>query len=781
MKNRLAALWLAVVCLLLAHNAYLWLVQRITPDTDIMALLPVQQRDLVLQQSFTQMVDAAQQRVVVLVGAASWPDAKRAADAYSAVLATRPDVLVAASLNEQTQQDWLSLFEQHRLVLMTPAQQQQLQHEPDSFWTDAALRQLYSPFAGPKLGAWRDDPFGLFAGWVQERAQETPVRPRDGYLSVSDERAARQYVLLSLTVRDGVFGMSTQRKVTALLAQAQARALQSVSQAEIVSAGVVLHAAAAGQQASGEIWTIGLGSLLGVIGLMWLTFHTLKPIGLILLSIAVGCLGSLSVCWLLFGHIHLLTLVFGASLIGVAQDYGIFFLAHRLHAGAHTSSAELLKRLLPSRALTLLAAVIGYMGMALTPFPGLRNMAVFSAIGLIFAWLTVVCWFPQLVGAQSMAGGTVALWYDRLLQRWPVWHGNPTGWAALLLLSLVTAIGIGRLSANDDIRLLQKSPPQLIADQIKLSRVLDAPTPVQFYLVRATTGQQLLEREEALKVHLDRLIEQKKISGYQAVSNWVPSGRTQQLRIGLINQKLLGPALGKLAAQIDAQPDWAEATRSHLQQYGSELTVEQFLASPASEPWRHLWLGKTADGYASIVALRGLAQSDLTLVRQAADGQAGVQWVDKVAEISGVLGQYRRYMGWVLLCSCVVIGALLSWRYGRSTWRVLLPAVLAGLFTLAMLGWTHQPLQLFHVLALMLLLGVGVDYGIFMQEPAGTHVAPAWLATGLSAANTLLSFGLLGLSQTPALQAFGVTMLSGITLVWFIVPFFRKEHRHGSN
>ena len=120
-----------------------------------------------------------------------------------------------------------------------------------------------------------------------------------------------------------------------------------------------------------------------------------------------------------------------------------------------------------------------------------------------------------------------------------------------------------------------------------------------------------------------KLIEQKKISGYQAVSNWVPSGRTQQLRIGLINQKLLGPALGKLAAQIDAQPDWAEATRSHLQQYGSELTVEQFLASPASEPWRHLWLGKTADGYASIVALRGLAQSDLTLVRQAADGQAG--------------------------------------------------------------------------------------------------------------------------------------------------------------
>jgi predicted exporter len=42
-----------VVCLLLGHNAYLWLGKRIVPDTDILALLPVQERDPMLQQSFT--------------------------------------------------------------------------------------------------------------------------------------------------------------------------------------------------------------------------------------------------------------------------------------------------------------------------------------------------------------------------------------------------------------------------------------------------------------------------------------------------------------------------------------------------------------------------------------------------------------------------------------------------------------------------------------------------------------------------------------------------------
>ena len=83
-----------------------------------------------------------------------------------------------------------------------------------------------------------------------------------------------------------------------------------------------------------------------------------------------------------------------------------------------------------------------------------------------------------------------------------------------------------------------------------------------------------------------------------------------------------------------------------------------------------------------------------------------------------------------------------------------------------------QNLQLFHVLALMLLLGVGVDYGIFMQEHPDRSDRTPWLAVGMSAANTILSFGLLGLSSTPALQAFGLTMLLGTALVWLIVPCF---------
>lgn len=778
--RQLALLWAVVVCLLLGHNAYLWLVQRIVPNTDIMALLPVQERDPVLQQSFSHMVDASQQRVIVLVGAPDWQDARRAADAYKAVLAPRGDLFDSTPINAKTESDWLSLFQRHSLVLLTTAQEAQLRAQPPQFWLDTALGTLYAPFGGPKLGTWRQDPFGLFAGWVQERAGETPVRPRDGHLFVAD--AERQYVLLALTLKVPALSMSAQETVLPLLKRAADAARQATPQVKLVEAGVILHAANASAQASGEVSTIGIGSLLGIILLMWFVFHSFKPISLIMLSIGIGFLGALSVCWLLFGQIHLLTLVFGASLIGVAQDYGIYFLSNRLSADDKLDSPALLKRLLPGLCLTLLAAVIGYMGLALTPFPGLRQMAVFSALGLFFAWLTVVFWFPALVGARSLKAGALVRVYGEALRRWPLLRFNRATLAAAVLFALAAGYGISRLGANDDIRLLQNPPKHLIDDQIMLSKLTDAPTPVQYFLVRGDSAEQVLQREEALKAKLDPLVAARAISGYQAVSNWVPSARKQAERRALIEQKLLGDdgPLRGLAKQTDEDAQWIAATRAGLLATGGALTPQDFLKSPASEPSRHLWLGEIEGVHASIVALRGLGRAGLPQVMRAADGMPGVQWVDKVEEISSVLGRYRENMSWVVLGAYALVFAMLFPRYRGRTWRVLAPTALASVATLAILGFASQNLQLFHVLALLLLLGVGVDYGIFMQERPDHRGDAAWLAVGMSASSTFLSFGLLGLSKTPALQAFGLTMLLGIALAWLVVPCFGtiKESKH---
>ena len=368
-----------------------------------------------LQKAVTQVVGSTQQRLIVLVGADDWTQASRAADAYRAELIPHAELLRLDERADPWQQDV-------NVIPATPAgspsasDEIALKSQPQSYWIDSALSKLYSPFGGVKPAAWQDDPFGLFAAWMQSRAGETPVRPRDGRLFVAD--GGRQYVVMPFTLGVPAFSLSAQKAVMPLLERARQAARAATPQAEVLAAGVILYAAAAGAQAQWEVSIIGAGSMLGIAALIWLTFHSLKPIAWIMLSIGVGCLGALSLCWLLFDRIHLLTLVFGASLIGGAQDYGSYFLCNRLTAeGQSLDSRQLLRRLFPALLLALVTTVVGYLALALTPFPGLRQMAVFSALGLIFAWLTVIFWFPALVGSEAVKTGPAVRWFIGSLWR----------------------------------------------------------------------------------------------------------------------------------------------------------------------------------------------------------------------------------------------------------------------------------------------------------------------------------------------------------------------------
>ena len=102
---------------------------------------------------------------------------------------------------------------------------------------------------------------------------------------------------------------------------------------------------------------------------------------------------------LLFERLHLLTVVFGASLVGVAENYGSNYFTSRIERAPEQRWA-LLRQQTPTMCLAMLTTVIGYLGLALTPFPGLRQIAVFSAVGLLAAFVTVLWWFPWLDGGH---------------------------------------------------------------------------------------------------------------------------------------------------------------------------------------------------------------------------------------------------------------------------------------------------------------------------------------------------------------------------------------------
>lgn len=760
-------MWLLVVLTLAWHQWHFWQAPRL--GADVFALLPQDEQKPAAQLAMKQLTQQAERRVVVMVGAPDWASAKLAAQRFEVALQGQGAGLSPVQ-DTLPVDEVMAFYAPWRDALLTDAQRSALPAADVPSLVAQALSRLHGLNTGQPT-SWLADPLGLWSAWWQERGGLTAARLRDGHLWLRDEGAGRDWVVLLYETREGAFRFDGQRRWGDALekAETQMRA-QPGGDLTVLAAGVPLHAEAGAAQGHQEMNTIGWGSLLAVIALVFATFKAFGPVLLIGGSLLIGCAAGLSATVLVFGEVNLLTLVFGASLVGVAEDFGIHYFASRQGNPAQPRWS-LMRHLLPGLLLALLTSVLGYLVLAVVPFPGLRQMALFSAVGLVAAFATVVCWFPWLDRGEPRSG-RLARAMAATLTRWPTLKGAGI-WATLLGLGVVCGVGLSRVQVNDDLRQLQSSPAALMKAQIELGRLLQMPSPAQFFLVQGRTEDEVLQREEALKQVIATWLSQPAQRDWRvrvsAVSDWVPSRQRQadNRSLTMAREQAVLHQVGQALGEPLDRPAFAMGP----------LSLSAWLASPVSVGLRSQWLGAQGDGFASAVLIRGLhQQSQAVALRDATKAVDGVLWVDRASEVSELMGRFRGAMGWLLLLGHVLVLLALVLRFGKSAWRAWLPCALGSLLCVAILGWLGEPFQLFNLLALMLLLGMGVDYGIFLLEHPGEQQGHAWLAVLLGALSTGLSFGLLALSSTPALRAFGLTLLIGLVLVCLLAPALRLVH-----
>lgn len=766
---RFAALaWLCVVLAVGWHQWGFWQQGRV--DTDVMALLPHDEQLPEVQVATRTLVDGLSRQVILLVGGQDWQQVQQASRLIHEQLHAADTGLQPQSPADKVSMDRaLDFYLPWRDRLLTHAQRQMLQNTDAAPLAQRALMALYQPAAQARLAEWRADPLGLWTQWWSARAAQSQARPRDGMLWLQSE--GLHWSVLSYEVGGSAFSFSGQAQLGSALDRVSAQVQQQWPGMQMLRAGMPLHAEAAAVQAHGEVNTIGWGSLAGVLLLAWLAFRSLRPMVLVGVSLVIGTAVALSVTAWWFGQVHLLTLVFGASLVGVAEDYGIHYFAAR-QGHAQTPPFRMMRRLMPSLWLALGTSVIAYLALGAAAFPGLRQMALFSVVGLAAALLTVLCWFPWLDRGR-VRENRFAQRLGSTLQLWPRWPMSQKAWMVYGLVSVAAVLWLyGALPVQDDVRQLQNSPPQLIAQQVRIGKMLGLPSPTQFYLVRGNSEQQVLQREEALKLQLQHLVQANAIAGWSAVSDWVPSHALQQADAALV-----------AARELAVLQSINQSLGEHMQRpaFSAEpLSLHQWLAQPVAAATKNLWVGAVGTEWMSVVMLRGVTdRSVLPQLQAAAQGIAGVRWVDKPQEISGLLQRYRNSMTWLLLLGHALVLAALCAYFGKQAWRAWVPTVIASLGVLVFMAATGQPWQLFSVLGLVLLLGVGIDYGIFLLEHE--EDGSAWLAVLIGAGSTWLAFGLLGLSSTPALKAFGTTLMVGLPLVLCLAPCFRRHADQAGN
>jgi predicted exporter len=408
----------------------------------------------------------------------------------------------------------------------------------------------------------------------------------------------------------------------------------------------------------------------------------------------------------------------------------------------------------------LIAALVAFAAALLVaPFPGLRQIAVFSLAGLAGSFLTVLLVVPDLLPRPIPARPRLFLAMDRLLRKAVALSRSRTVRLSLLLGGAVLALAALRTRADDDIRGLTQPSRPLQVQEARIQALTGMSNSACFILVEGQDEAQALAREEVLRQRLEGLIRPGGMEGLYALSSFVPSEARQEANLARNRERW--PLLAGALRDSGFRPEAVAALQADLEASARQpLRLADFFQTTFSVPFRMLWLGPTGKGVATLVY--PLGAPDSRALAQAASGLPGVTLVDKAQSVSSLLGHYRAIALWALGGAVVLVWLVLVLVYGLGAGTLVLgPALLGILASMAGLGLSGTPMSLFTALALILVLGFGVDYTVFLKE--GGHRNPSsLLGVVLASLATMISYGLLVFSHTPALRGFGLTLGLGV-------------------
>jgi len=466
-----------------------------------------------------------------------------------------------------------------------------------------------------------------------------------------------------------------------------------------------------------------------------------------------------------------MTLAFGGTLIGVCLDYPIHRVAHHV-LGSAVGREAAVRGAIRAGALT---TAIGFAGLAAADVPGVREIGIFAASGVLGALVTTQYLLPELLPSMprpTTLPARVAAGLARILAA--MGRRRAALWAILGITLFVIFAGFFRLDIDDDVYALNFQPA---ADWVEEDlRVRDRVSRVdtgRFVVALGDGDEMALRRNDAVFARLEAARDEGVIEGFRSLHPFLFSADLQRRNLAAL--RAVPERAARMRAALEAQGFRAEAFPPLAElsdiQAVEPLDFEDLAASPLATlaaPHRL----EFDDQVAFLSLLRGV--EDPVALEASLAGLPGVHFVDQRALLQRAYRETRTRATQLAGLGLVAVLALLVAHY-RSLRRgvvALLPALLAAGASVAVLSLFAVPLNLMHLLALLLVLSIGVDYAVFLLASPGDADARAASAFSLlvACASTLLAFGLLAFSSFPALRPLGVTTGLGVSLSLLLAP-----------
>lgn len=526
------------------------------------------------------------------------------------------------------------------------------------------------------------------------------------------------------------------------------------AQIDIVAGGGALFAAHSRQQAERESTLMSLSGATLTFALLFAVLRSARVLSL-LVPLCCGLLCGLAATLAVFGHVHMLTLVIGTSLIGVLIDFPLHWLAPARFT-PHWQAAPAMQRLRPVFLASLSITALGYALLWFTPLPVLKQSAVFSTAALASAYAATAFLLPPLFRSYSPRPARL----PRFLQTLPQLPRRLL-FAAFLLLTL----GLVKSDWRDDIRDWMTLAPDLIHDAQTIARISGLESGGQYLLIRAASPDELLRHSARTTDALQSLIIRGELDGVQSLSQWALPQDEQRA----LHQRLNALAAMPSVYAASGLPVDAIRAALHAQAKREPVSLEASLAAHLGEAWRPLYLGEIEGAHLGIVRLYGL-RDHAALASAIADiaPPGAVRLMDKRQHLNSLFTQTRNQAAWLKLASWLGAWLLLAYLFGGKRGSAILALPLASaLATLGAFGWLGLPVSLFAMFGLLLAAAIGVDYAVYMLQAEDTGDAKLASIT-LAALTTLISFAILATSQTPAVASFGLAVSAGVACNWLL-------------
>ncbi len=368
----------------------------------------------------------------------------------------------------------IELYKNHPENFITPHRRTLLKNKKYNELAQESLQQLYNPM-------------GIFI--------QTP--DKDPYLFVTDYIISLKNPYFDNDIKEFDGKYYTRISVPASEIKNLMK-LQKKSPAKIYLTGTPVHTFVTSQKSAVEINIICIISLLALVFLCKKYFNSIKILIPIALSIAFGFGTGFFASSAIFGQLHILTIVFATSLIGISLDYSLHYVIN--------------KNIVKNLTVSMITTVTAFFLLTLSGVELLKQIGIFTGFGLIGVYLFVVFFLPLF----KISSEHKTLTYPNIPKK--------IIFASVIILSV---IGLFKLQTSDDIKTLYSPPKTLLNAEILNQKVFPAPK-ASFITVKGNNIEEILQNEEALTDKLN--------TDYVSMSKLIPSEKRQTENIKLVNE-----------------------------------------------------------------------------------------------------------------------------------------------------------------------------------------------------------------------------------------------------